>query len=113
MPDQPIAGCTLGSTGWRTRRKAWAMVQAQLRSKERTDSGIRFIYPPNAGLSQELEALVRAERQCCSHLAWNLTKSRDELVLEVGVRGSNGEQTAGGGAALVAREPGLETQRGL
>ena len=40
-------------------------------------------YEPKLGVWEELDALVAAERQCCSFVAWEVSQDEDHAVLRV------------------------------
>jgi hypothetical protein len=40
-------------------------------------------YEPKRGVGEELDALIAAERQCCSFVAWEVSQDEDHVVLRV------------------------------
>lgn len=84
MKQQPAAiACTLSINDLADRRASWIAVQENLVQRVRTEAGFQLRFRRNPGLSQSLDALVAAERDCCGWAEWTLSEAGDHLILEV------------------------------
>lgn len=81
----PISNvCSLEADALTERAKQWtALRERALQRAVRTPAGARFEYVRSTDVENELEALVRAERDCCSvgDVGWRLEKTDDALAL--------------------------------
>jgi hypothetical protein len=68
----PIA-CSLGSAGLKTQSERWAGLRerSELRQLD-TPTGRSIFFRPDAGVEEELEALVAVENECCAWASWTV-----------------------------------------
>lgn len=70
------------------RRERWLRLSARgLIDKRPTATGVRLRFRDRQGAAAELNDLVALERECCSFANWLLSRSDEELVLEVSGEG--------------------------
>jgi hypothetical protein len=81
----PISNvCSLEAGELAGRAKQWsALRERALQRATRTEAGARFEYVRSKDVENELEALVRAERECCAvgDVGWRLEKTDDTLAV--------------------------------
>jgi hypothetical protein len=80
--ELPVA-CTLGATDGAARLARWrALSDARLNIRRMPDHVV-VLYESRPDVHAELEALVAAERECCSFAEWELTRDSEHVVLQI------------------------------
>lgn len=84
MSELPIA-CTLGAGDAAARCDRWlALAGDALVDKAATEAGVRLRYAATDRVEGELRELAAAERECCAFASWDVTRTPEALVLDVG-----------------------------
>lgn len=87
MPPDPVelpVACSLQAVEGAERVARWRVLHDRAIPEVQREPGRLVIrYPRLAGVSQELEALVSAERTCCAFADWRLKPEGDTVVLEI------------------------------
>ena len=79
----PIA-CTIGAAEGPQRLREWQEVAAVAGIGRTTTEGkVTLIFRDLAGVREDLERLVAAERLCCGFLDWRLVPAEGRLQVEV------------------------------
>jgi hypothetical protein len=79
-----IVACSLGPGDLARRAARWQALTARaLVQASRTDGGLRLVFGAAPGVSDELNALVALERDCCGFAAWSVREGGDEVTLEI------------------------------
>ena len=73
--------CRLSATQRAERAGAWRSVFALVIGHERTAGCLRITFEPHA--QHDIEALVSAERLCCSWATWSVKAKTDRVEVEV------------------------------
>ena len=82
--NDPSIACTLGADDLRTRQESWfAVIQAALRNKTATPTGVRLEFDPDPEAAHTLLDLVASERSCCAWASWSLTNTQHSTSVEV------------------------------
>ena len=102
--DEPIA-CSLEATELGERAARWArlMARASLGGSP-TAEGVRFELRAEPGVPEEVDALLRLERECCGFAAWSMRPEGHRVVVEVAADGI--------GATVVRQMFGLDLPGG-
>jgi hypothetical protein len=89
-PDAPrpravtVAACTLGADDGRDRMVRWRrLTEAARPVARRIGPVLEVTYPSEAGVGEELESLVTAERKCCAFVAWDVRRAGDDFLLRI------------------------------
>jgi hypothetical protein len=83
QPDGLPVACTLGASDGAARLARWrALSDARLNVRRMPDH-IVVLYESRPDVHEELEALVAAERECCSFADWELTRDSEHAVLRI------------------------------
>jgi ABC-type phosphonate transport system ATPase subunit len=80
--ELPLA-CTLEATDGAARLARWRALSDARLSVRRTPDQLIVRYRSQRGVQQELEALVAAERQCCSFADWEVTRDSEHVLLRI------------------------------
>ena len=81
--DQPIA-CSLTASEMRRRQDDTAEIARRaLTSRVPLESGERLTFDAGPDTERELRAVIAAESECCSFLAFDLTREPEKLRLDV------------------------------
>ncbi len=95
-----VIACSLEPTQLGNRRAVWErLAERALRKSRSTTDGVQIVYAGSEETEQELEELAHLEAQCCSFAEWRVTRSSDEVLLDV--------TSAGDGVAAVRALFGL------
>lgn len=80
--EMPLA-CTLSAQDGPARMRRWQALADKARpSVRRSGHRLEVRYRSEPGVREELEALVAAERECCSFVAWTVSQvGRDPVLL--------------------------------
>jgi hypothetical protein len=98
----PVA-CTLGAGDGAHRMQRWEALSLKGRpSARRCGHQLVVAYRAEPGVREELEALVAAERQCCSFVAWDVSQKADRVVLRVAADPGRPDDVAGIAALFAA-----------
>src|SRR5215467_13987724 len=82
--NDPSIACTLGADDLTTRQQSWfAVMDAALRSKTATPTGVRLEFDPDPEAAHTLLDLVASERSCCAWASWSLTNTQHSTSVEV------------------------------
>jgi len=82
-PLLPVA-CTLGAIDGTQRLEEWRRLSAAAGlGRQMTDGKLTLRFGDVAGFREELDRLVRAERECCAFLGWELTQSGTEWHVHI------------------------------
>jgi hypothetical protein len=82
-PDDLPVACTLGAMDGAARLARWRALSDARLDVRRMPDHVLVLYESQPDVHQELEALVAAERECCSFAAWELTQESGHLVLRI------------------------------
>jgi hypothetical protein len=81
--SRPVA-CSLGRADLARRAQRWDDLRARSLSRSSpTPHGVRLVFGAGPGVSDELQALVALERDCCGFATWTVHASGGQLTLEV------------------------------
>jgi hypothetical protein len=80
--ELPIA-CTLGATDGVARLARWRALSDARMSVRRTPNELFVLYQSRGDVHEELEALVAAERECCSFAEWEVTRDAEHVELRI------------------------------
>jgi hypothetical protein len=80
--ELPVA-CTLGATDGAARLARWRALSDARLNVQRTPDRVVVLYESRPDVHKELEALVAAERECCSFAEWELTRDSEHVALRV------------------------------
>ena len=81
--DLPIA-CTLDASDGAARLARWkALANIGSPSVQRVGNELLVEYEAAPGVTQELEALVVAERNCCSFAIWEIKPDPGHVILRI------------------------------
>jgi hypothetical protein len=80
--ELPVA-CTLGATDGAVRLARWRALSDARLSVRHTPDQLVVLYRSQQGVHEELEALVAAERECCSFAEWEVTRDSEYSVLRI------------------------------
>jgi hypothetical protein len=76
--------CRLGIGDGMARMRRWRALSGYGRpTARRRGHRLEVRYQPEPGVGEELEALVAAERQCCSFVTWDVSQDFNGPVLYV------------------------------
>ncbi|HWD52816.1 MAG TPA: hypothetical protein VG412_10465 [Acidimicrobiales bacterium] len=79
-----VAACALGPDDGRDRMERWRRLTEGARPvARRMGAVLEVTYPPGAGVAEELESLVAAERQCCGFVGWDVSRAGVGLLLHI------------------------------
>jgi hypothetical protein len=83
--EDPIAmACSLEDEQLAARRAEWQTVASHsLIERVDQESGFTTTYRGDAQTARALEALVRAEQECCPGIGWKLDRDGDVIRLHV------------------------------
>ncbi|HWX09208.1 MAG TPA: hypothetical protein VNY33_04455 [Gaiellaceae bacterium] len=82
--DGAAVACTLGTDDLATQAERWrALLERAAVARNDTELGRRIQFRADAGVEEELRALVAVETRCCSWAEWNVDRSGSEVVLDV------------------------------
>src|SRR5207248_197747 len=85
----PPVACKLTPAGLATQSDRWLELGAQaLLERVETAHGLRISFRREAGVEEELRALVDVERDCCAWARWTVETGTGELVLDVRASGT-------------------------
>lgn len=79
--DDPGFRCLLPAAELTQRSRTWRDLAPLILNRERIQDGFRICFHPST--TQELEALVAAERSCCGWATWVVSATPSTTVLEV------------------------------
>jgi hypothetical protein len=82
LDELPLA-CTLLDTDGAARLARWRALSDARLGVQRLPDELVVRYRPQPGVAHELEALVAAERECCSFADWQLTQDSEHLLLRI------------------------------
>ncbi len=83
LDELPVA-CTLDATEGADRLARWRALAAHAQlSVQRTPDQLVVLYRSEAGVQEELEALVVAERECCSFAQWEVSHTQEHVILRI------------------------------
>jgi hypothetical protein len=83
----PVA-CSLTVEGLAEQAGRWARIAARaMTGYTKTADGLRLVFRPEAGIEEELRALVAVETECCPWATWTVAASATELALDVRATG--------------------------
>ena len=84
----PVVACTLTSEDLGTQSERWARLRSEagLARVEMAD-GLRLGFRDEAGVEEELRALVAVENECCAWASWDVRRDDGELVLHASSTG--------------------------
>jgi len=82
LDELPLA-CTLVATDGAARLARWRALSDARLSVRRTPDQLVVRYRSQCGVQQELEALVAAERECCSFADWEVTPDSEHVLLRI------------------------------
>ncbi len=82
LDELPLA-CTLLAADGAARLARWRALSVARLGVQRTTDELVVRYRPQPEVAQELEALVAAERECCSFADWQLTQDSEHLLLRI------------------------------
>ena len=80
--ELPIA-CALGATDGAARLARWRALSDARLTVQRTPDQLVVLYRSQCGIHDELEALVAAERECCSFAEWEVARDAEHVVLRI------------------------------
>jgi len=103
MAELPILACSLDGKEQRDRVAEWTKVNQRATSRELQDGRITARYPSDPHLLSELRALIAAEAECCSFMAFEVQETPNEVIVEVRVP-SEMNQVLAGTFGLVTEE---------
>ena len=84
LDNAETMGCGLDDAGKAEREQEFSdLLGPVLRSVDRRSDGVRVVMDDRPGLSEEVQALVAKEQQCCSFLDFSVRAVGDELVLDI------------------------------
>lgn len=78
----PLA-CTLVATDGAARLARWRALSDARVSVRRMSDQLVVRYRSQRGVRQQLEALVAAERECCSFADWEVTQDSEHVLLRI------------------------------
>ncbi|MGA2014411.1 MAG: hypothetical protein ABSH51_28325 [Solirubrobacteraceae bacterium] len=85
--SEPVAlpvACALGAGDGVRRMRRWEALSLKGHpSARRAGHRLEVAYRVEPGVREELEALVAAERQCCSFVDWELEHAGDRIIVRV------------------------------
>jgi hypothetical protein len=82
----------LGAVDGTARLRRWqALVEASEPRLQRDGSRLEIRWRVDGDGASELEALVAAERECCSFVTWSVTRDDPDSILEVTAAASRPE----------------------
>jgi hypothetical protein len=82
LEELPLA-CTLVATDGAARLARWRALSDARLSVRRIPDQLVVRYRSQRGVQQELEALVAAERECCSFADWEVTRDSEHVLLRI------------------------------
>ncbi len=82
LDELPLA-CTLVATDGAARLARWRALSDTRLGVRRMPDQLVVRYRSQRGVQQELEALVAAERECCSFADWELTRDSEHVLLRI------------------------------
>jgi hypothetical protein len=87
VSSEPVAlpvACTLDARDGARRMRQWEALSLKGRPSVRRDGHHLVVaYRAEPGVREELEALVAAERQCCSFVTWDVSHDADRVFVHV------------------------------
>jgi hypothetical protein len=82
--------CTLDPTNREARLREWQSLRSDaLISESHSEAGSVSVFKAGDEVRRRLDALIRAENDCCSHLRFNVRE--DDLRITVAVTSSAGD----------------------
>ena len=76
--------CTLDPTNLDARLREWQSLRGDaLISESHSDAGSVSVFKADADVRRRIDALIRAENDCCSHLRFNVTEDDARITVEV------------------------------
>ena len=79
-----IAACTLDTTDREERLREWQSLRSDaLISESHSTGGSVSVFKASADVKRRIEALIKAENDCCSHLRFNLREGDGHITVEV------------------------------
>ncbi len=85
MNELPILACSLSGPEQKDRASQWSQVIDRATSREVRDGAIVSRFPPDPNLLGELRRLIEAESECCAFMAFEVTETPSEVMVEVRV----------------------------
>lgn len=82
LDELPLA-CTLVAADGAGRLARWRALSDARVGVQRMPDQLVVRYRPQPEVAHELEALVLAERECCSFADWQLTRDSEHLLLRI------------------------------
>lgn len=80
----PALACSLSAAEGAERAARWrALLDIHLLSRTATTLGQRLALSSDPAVAAELDALIAAERDCCSFLTLNVERFDDALILDI------------------------------
>ncbi len=87
MTETSIA-CTLGANDLAALAARWRTVRSEAElGRHNTREGLRMEFRADAGVEDELRALVAVESECCAWATWNVEGQTDRLSVVVASTG--------------------------
>jgi len=83
VETQVLVACTLEAADRPSRLGAWDELLAEVTGRERIDSGVRLIFPPDPFLAGRLAELAAREQACCAFFTFALRLDTAGLTFDV------------------------------
>ena len=110
MSGPSSCGCKLEGKELEERLAAWREIATRATSSEMHPGRVTSIYPSEPEIVERLNELIGAEGECCSFLAFTVTKIPAGTVVEMSWPPDAGELVE---AFLSRVHPGLDPDRSL
>ncbi len=76
--------CTLDPSNREARLREWQSLRSDaLISESHSEAGSVSVFKADADVKRRIDALIRAENDCCSHLRFNVTEDDTRITVEV------------------------------
>ena len=83
-PDAGTHGCALDPSEREGRLREWKSLRTDaLISESHTTAGSASVFEASTDVKSRIEALIKAENDCCSHLRFNVTEDDERITVEV------------------------------
>jgi hypothetical protein len=75
--------CTLSDSEFAVRGAQWRELLASATERVETPDGVRLVFPPDARIAEQLDALIAKEASCCSWMAFDVERTRGAISVTV------------------------------
>ena len=82
--DAAARACTLDPSDREARLREWQSLRADaLVCESQSEAGSVSVFKANGDVRRRIDALIRAENDCCSHLRYDVAECEGRITIEI------------------------------